>query len=274
MITVKKIYTLKPRTQVRKVSSLFYDAARSKTPLDDSDILYLKDVFNILYGDAAKSVLSEKDYQRVAKLENKLHENNRDRLVFEDIAQFLLSVLKAEPSDWDFVNEHGNLDIDKREIMHHSLILDRLRSPFNVGSVFRSADSFGIESITLVEGTAAVDHPRAIRTSRGTISTVVHDEVSEDELIEDLKKSGRALFALELGGTDIAEFDFPKDGIAVIGSEEFGVSEKLLKLCDSSLGRVSIPLAGSKGSINVSVSTGIMLHAWFASEKSLTSEKD
>lgn len=268
MITVKKIYTLKPRTQVRKVSSLFYDAARINSIREEHDIEYLKDVFNVLYGDASKSVIPQKCYDRISKFDKKLNGENPNKVLYEDIAQFLLCVLGAEPSDWDFVNEHGELDGESRTLMHHSLILDRLRSPFNVGSVFRSSDSFGIESITLIEGTASTEHPRAVRTSRGTIDTVAHDEISEEDLIEKLKQSDRPLFALELGGTSIDEFDFPSDGIAVIGSEEFGVSEELLHLCDLSLGRVSIPLAGSKGSINVSVSTGIMLQSWFSKEKS------
>lgn len=267
MITVKKINTLKPRTQVRKVASLFYDAARINSIREEHEIEYLQDVFNILYGDICKTVIPVKDYERISKFEKKLKGNNPDIILYEDIAQFLLSVLGAEPSDWDFVNEHGELDGGKRTLMHHSIILDRLRSPFNVGSIFRTSDSFGIESITMVEGTAAIKHPRAIRTARGTIDTVVHDEMSEEDLIKELKQSDRPLFALELGGTNIDEFDFPSDGIAVIGSEEFGVSEELLHLCDLSLGRVSIPLAGSKGSINVSVSTGIMLQTWFSKEK-------
>jgi TrmH family RNA methyltransferase len=267
MITVKKINTLKPRTQVRKVSSLFYDAARINGIQDEHDIDYLRDVFNILYGDASRSVIPEKGYERISKFEKRLNGETPNKVLYEDIAQFLLSVLGAEPSDWDFVNEHGKLDGERRTLMHHSIILDRLRSPFNVGSVFRTSDSFGIESITMVEGTASIEHPRAVRTARGTIDTVAHDEMCEEDLIQKLIQSDRPLFALELGGTNIDDFDFPADGIAVIGSEEFGVSEELLRLCDLSLGRVSIPLAGSKGSINVSVSTGIMLQVWFSKEK-------
>ena len=49
-------------------------------------------------------------------------------------------------------------------------------------------------------------------------------------LIEQLEKSEKKIFALELGGVNISEFEFPEDGIAVIGSEEFGVSPKLLKV--------------------------------------------
>jgi TrmH family RNA methyltransferase len=265
MIRVKKIYTLKERTLVRKVSSIFSEAARGTLDIEEEDLKeYLLEVFNVLYCDKAKSVIDDKYYDRINRFKSKLETDNTSVILFEDIAQLLLSVLGSSPSDWDFISEHGELDRDKRLVLKHSLILDRLRSPFNVGSVFRSSDSFGVDKITLVEGTAGVNHQRAIRTSRGTISTVEHEIVEEDELIQKLKDSKRALFALEIGGHNINEFDFPEDGIAVIGSEEFGVSEKLLELCDNSLGRVSIPLAGSKGSINVSVATGIMLQAWFS----------
>ncbi len=50
----------------------------------------------------------------------------------------------------------------------------------------------------------------------------------------------------------------------MVGSEELGVSPELLALADASLGRVSIPLAGTKGSLNVSVAAGILLHTWFS----------
>ncbi len=265
MIRVKKIYTLKERTLVRKVSSIFSEAARGTLEIEDLDEMqYLSDVFETLYCDKAKSVIDEKYYERLNRYKAKMESGETSITLYEDIAQLLLSILGSSPSDWDFISEDGELDVDKRIILKHSLILDRLRSPFNVGSVFRSSDSFGVDKITLIEGTASPTHQRSVRTSRGTIDTVDYEIVEEDELIKQLENSNRALFALEIGGTDINEFEFPEDGIAVIGSEEFGVSEKLLSLCDKSLGRVSIPLAGSKGSINVSVATGIMLQSWFS----------
>ena len=57
----------------------------------------------------------------------------------------------------------------------------------------------------------------------------------------------------------LEEFDFPDDGICVLGGEEDGVSPDVLALCSS---RVSIEQFGAKGSINVSVAAGILLHAW------------
>jgi tRNA G18 (ribose-2'-O)-methylase SpoU len=71
-------------------------------------------------------------------------------------------------------------------------------------------------------------------------------------------------FALETGGTGIAQFPFPRWAVMIVGSEELGVSAQGLAAADASLGRVSIPSYGAKGSLNVSVAFGIVMHAWAA----------
>jgi TrmH family RNA methyltransferase len=71
-------------------------------------------------------------------------------------------------------------------------------------------------------------------------------------------------FALETGGVPLGDFSFPQRGVLIAGSEELGVSPKALAAADSSLGRVSIPLRGAKGSLNVSVAFGIVMQAWAA----------
>ena len=70
------------------------------------------------------------------------------------------------------------------------------------------------------------------------------------------------VFALELGGTPLSEFVFPSRGIAVIGSEELGISPAARDAAVKSHGLVSIPVFGRKGSINVSVAFGIMMQRW------------
>ncbi|MGD1817435.1 MAG: TrmH family RNA methyltransferase [Pleomorphochaeta sp.] len=259
MITVKKLYTLKDRTQVRKCAAIFHQATS-----DIFEYEYLIDVFKVLYSDKSKNVLSKEYYKQLDKLGEKLFSKNYDYILFEDISQLLLKALGSEPSDWDFYNDNGSLDQSKRIIYNHNLIIDRVRAPFNIGSIFRSADSFGVKSITLVEGSADITHPRCLRSARGTIETVENHILDEESLIKKLKEEKANVFALELGGTDINNFEFPENGYAIVGSEEFGVSPKLLELCDSSLKRVSIPLVGTKGSINVSVATGIMLQHWMS----------
>jgi TrmH family RNA methyltransferase len=92
---------------------------------------------------------------------------------------------------------------------------------------------------------------------------VEHEVVEEQALLLLLRSSSLPLFALETGGTSMDMFPFPKEGVAVIGGEELGVSPALMALCEASIGRASLEMGGTKGSLNVAVATGIMLHSWF-----------
>lgn len=244
MLTKKKLLTLKERTRLRKISMILSECAHRLKTGHSVDLVYINDIVPL----AGFEPVIESDSKKIA-------------FKLEDYAQALLVQLGAEPSDWDFIDDEGNLDVSKRVIQDKVLILDRIRSPFNVGAIFRSADSFGIKKIILVEGTASVEHPRARRTSRGCINTVEWEFKSEEDTVAFLNDFDKSeIFALELGGTDISVFDFPERGVAVLGSEEFGVSPEILSLCG---GRVSIPMAGTKGSLNVSVAAGILLYSWF-----------
>ena len=245
MLTEKKLLSLKERTRIRKISMILSESAHLVKTGHSVDLNYINKIVLLA------------DLKPVENCDSK-------QLAFrlEDYAQALLVRLGAEPSDWDFTDDEGNLDVSKREIQDKVLILDRLRSPFNVGAVFRSADSFGIKKIILVEGTASPEHPRARRTSRGCINTVEWQFMTEEETLSFLNDyEDKEIIALELGGENINTFDFPKRGVAVLGSEEFGVSPEILKRCGA---RVTIPMAGTKGSLNVSVAAGILLQRWFS----------
>lgn len=245
MLTKKKLLTLKERTRIRKISMILSEQARSVKTGHEVDLNYLNEIIPLA---------------DLSPIEDNL-ESKKLMFKLEDYAQALLTRLGAEPSDWDFTDEQGNLDVSKRVIQDKVLIMDRLRSPFNVGAIFRTADSFGIKKIILVEGTADPEHPRARRTSRGCIETVDWAFMSEQEVLTflDLYKP-EEIMALELGGEDINSFEFPSRGVVILGSEEFGVSPELLSRCKS---KVTIPMGGTKGSLNVSVSAGILLQKWW-----------
>jgi TrmH family RNA methyltransferase len=176
-------------------------------------------------------------------------------------------VLMAEtgryPADWDFdaAGPSGSLDAGKRRVfpgMH--VYLEDIRSPFNVGAMFRSAESFGAEKIWLSPLCADPNHPRAARTAMGCVDVVPWErrELFEQELSE----IEGPFFALETGGVPLGEFAFPQRGVLIAGSEELGVSPAALAAADASLGRVSIPTFGAKGSLNVSTAFGIVMQAW------------
>jgi TrmH family RNA methyltransferase len=143
--------------------------------------------------------------------------------------------------------------------------VEDVRSPFNVGSIFRTAEAFGAERILLSPRTPLPSHPRAMRTSLGAESVLpwVRAELSA-------AASLGGVFALELGGTPIDRFTFPRNGVVLVGSEELGLSPEALRIADGHSGRVSIPLCGAKRSLNVSVAFGILMHAWHAALTSST----
>ena len=161
-------------------------------------------------------------------------------------------------ADWDFIEPSGALDVSKRQpFPGMQVYFDDIRSPFNVGSMFRAAESFGAEKIWISPLCADPRHKRAERTAMGCVDVVPWERVNFDSLSE-------PFFALETGGIPLAEFSFPLTGIMIAGSEELGVSPEALAAADASLGRVSIPGYGVKASLNVSVAFGIVMQEWAA----------
>ncbi|MDR2517474.1 MAG: TrmH family RNA methyltransferase [Spirochaetaceae bacterium] len=168
-------------------------------------------------------------------------------------------------ADWDFIDHSGGLDPARRRVFPGmAAYLDDIRSPFNVGAMFRAAESFGVERLFLSPLAADPGHPRARRTAMGCTEILPWTRASLAEACRGAGTAAAALpvFALETGGVSPDAFPFPREGVMIAGSEELGVSPEALVLADASLGRLSIPVFGAKGSLNVSVAFGIALHAW------------
>jgi TrmH family RNA methyltransferase len=169
----------------------------------------------------------------------------------------LLLATGQAPADWDLIDPSTGLpDPRSRRVFPGiKVYLEDLRSPFNIGSVFRTADAFGVEELILSISCADPFHPRALRSAMGAIELLPWRRAPLESLEEDTP-----IFALELGGEPIDSFSFPEKGIAILGSEELGISREARDICD--LGSVSIPMSGAKGSLNVAVAFGILMHAW------------
>lgn len=201
----------------------------------------------------------------------------------DELRHALLKETGQAPADWDLLDPAtGRPDAAARRVRPGMrAYLEDLRSPFNVGSMFRTADAFGLEELLLSPDTADPAHPRSTRSSMGATALVpwrraglealggpsagpsaagVSADGSSAEGVFAKEASAEGVFALELGGVPLDEFDFPERGIVVVGSEELGVSPAALERCCA--GRVSIPMAGAKGSLNAGVAFGILLYAW------------
>lgn len=174
----------------------------------------------------------------------------------------LMDSLGITPADWDFYDpETRSLSRARAGILPLRVFLDDIRSPFNVGSIFRTAEAFGAEGLFVSEYTARPDHQRALRTSMGATEVLPWSMERIEEL--DPAVSG-TVFALEIGGTHIDEFDFPAEGTVIIGSEELGIGPEARAKALGDGGVVSIPLYGAKASLNVAVAFGILMQRWRA----------
>jgi TrmH family RNA methyltransferase len=265
MITIQKLRTLGRSTRIRKIERIFNqleEAIKNGKPINNS---YLLSLLSLLEETSDLPEWFHTHKLRLSELltggEEQTDRKEGIRRELNSLRSGLLQYLGAEPGDWDLYHpETGRFDRDSRSVLPIRLYLEDLRSPFNIGAIFRTAEAFGIEMIFLSETCPPPSHKRAQRTSMGCTDIVSWETVP----LEEVAKSDIPIFALELRGTPIDEFSFPREGIALIGSEELGLSPRALSLAERSVGRVSIPQIGSKGSLNVSVACGILLYSWFS----------
>jgi tRNA G18 (ribose-2'-O)-methylase SpoU len=145
------------------------------------------------------------------------------------------------------------------------VVLDDVRSRHNVGSIFRTCDSFGVEAVHLCGLTPCPPHREIEKTALGATASVPwshHDAV--EKCLRSLKEQDYQLIAVEqtLKACALEEWEVTAGGkfALVFGNELHGVSDKALGLCHGSL---IIPQFGSKHSLNVSVCAGIVVW-WFA----------
>ena len=141
------------------------------------------------------------------------------------------------------------------------IVLDDIRSLHNIGSVFRTADAFLIEKIYLCGITAIPPNKEIHKTALGATETVTWEYQKEvTTVIENLKKENVSVFAIEQVEKAIFLHDFTVDKTKkyalVFGNEVYGVAQKAIELCD---GSIEIPQLGTKHSLNISVSAGIVV---------------
>lgn len=152
----------------------------------------------------------------------------------------------------DFINA------DKTPII---IVLDDVRSGHNIGSVFRTADAFLLEKICLCGITATPPNKEIYKTALGATETVAWEHFpSVTDAITNLKQQGVKVFAVEQVKSAVMLQDFQISGgekyALVFGNEVFGVAQQAIAMCD---GSIEIPQLGTKHSLNISVSAGIVV---------------
>ena len=141
------------------------------------------------------------------------------------------------------------------------IVLDDIRSLNNIGSVFRTSDAFLLEKIFLCGITATPPNKEIHKTALGATETVSWEyRQSVVDVIQELKQDTIKVFAVEQVENAVFLHDFKVDLTKkyawVFGNEVFGVSQEAIEACD---GCIEIPQLGTKHSLNIAVSAGIVI---------------
>lgn len=168
------------------------------------------------------------------------------------------------------LNRIDKEEFKKVEKLPLIVVLDNVRSLHNVGSIFRSSDAFRVESIYLCGITAVPPQPEIHKTALGAEETVEwkYYEHTQDA-VHELKNDGVEVLAIEqVEGSIMLQNFIPESNkkyAIIFGNEVKGVQQEVVNMCDNC---IEIPQFGTKHSLNVSVTAGILI--WeFASKMKL-----
>lgn len=145
------------------------------------------------------------------------------------------------------------------------VVADNIRSLHNVGSLFRTCDAFGMEGVYLCGITACPPNKEIHKTALGAECSVPWTFFQQTEdAVEQLKSSGYTVLAIEqtVGSVMLDDWRMEPDRkyAFIFGNEVKGVGQSVADLCD---GSIEIPQVGTKHSLNVSVSAGVVLWEFF-----------
>lgn len=160
-------------------------------------------------------------------------------------------------------DEMGRLGVEEYNAAEKhpvTIILHNIRSMYNVGSIFRTADAAGIEKVIITGYTATPPRKEIDKTALGAQETMAWEYFAHPlEVIPAMKEKGIAICGLEITTnsrqyTDVDRSDFPL--CLILGNEVQGIDDDILEQCDHIL---EIPQFGTKHSLNVSVAAGVAL---------------
>lgn len=136
--------------------------------------------------------------------------------------------------------------------MEIHIVLDNIRSCFNVGSIFRSADGAGsVKKIYLCGMTSDIDNPKLEKTALGAIDMIPSEHYdTTEEALEEIREQKIPIYSVELtdDAEDFQKVEYPKKVALVFGHEKTGVDKDILNDSDK---KIYIPMRGKKESLNV-----------------------
>jgi 23S rRNA (guanosine2251-2'-O)-methyltransferase len=185
------------------------------------------------------------------------------------VERYLNKNLKDE--DFIIYNKDDKSIEKKQNVIPLTIVLDNIRSSFNVGSVFRTSEAFNVEKIILAGYSPDPSNPKTQKTTLGSHDYVAWENHAKClDLINDLKTQGYWVIAAETTNHAISlelPFKFDKKTAFVFGNERFGMDPQVIEACHETR---KVPLSGIKNSLNVANAASIFIYEFAKQYHELT----
>lgn len=245
-------------SEIKKIESICNLIALLEQEKSPYDVQVIDDLKNQI---ASLKNSTDAIVQKLVRYENAISTQMTERHL-STIAVPFERFLKRNIADDDFLVNTTDRDHLVNEKAPLYFVLDNMRSAFNVGSIFRTADTLGAKKIWLTGYTATPHQMQVERAALGAAAVIEWQHAKFDEAISELVKNNVQLVALETTShaTDIStEFDFSKPTAFILGNERFGLEVNQINLADEVR---KIPTYGLKNSLNVAVAAAIAGFEW------------
>ncbi len=139
------------------------------------------------------------------------------------------------------------------------MVLDGIADPGNMGTIIRTAEWFGIETILCTPDSVEIYNPKVVQATMGSVFRMKVLMLGESEMQQVLKQNDYYVAAADLRGTSVYQFDFKQKIAIIIGSESHGIRPAMRSMVDEF---VTIPGGGLAESLNASVAATVFMSQW------------
>ncbi|MBP5319372.1 MAG: TrmH family RNA methyltransferase [Kiritimatiellae bacterium] len=211
---------------------------------------------------ACRTWLAAQPVPRLAKLADQLQPGVPRRRFWCALVPAERAVTRSKITDLDILTDDLPQTADPPQPpIPVTVLLDSIRSAFNVGGIFRTAECFGFREVILCGYTPGPDNPQVAKAALGPERQIPwRTAISTRDAILACLRQGIPCYALETvaQAEPLERFAWPLPCALVIGNERFGIDAETIALCD---GMIRIPLFGRKNSLNVGCAFAVVAHA-------------
>jgi TrmH family RNA methyltransferase len=165
-----------------------------------------------------------------------------------------VSSLSSNENSLAVVQMPEEVDVNQLDLSGVNIILDGINDPGNLGTIIRTLDWFGYQTVFCTKDTVDFYNPKTIAATMGSFTRIIPYYIDVTELI---RSSGFPVYGMQMSGSPLNEIDLVTPSYIIMGSESHGIRPPLSNLIDHS---VTIPGIGQAESLNVAVATGMLLY--------------